>query len=48
MISSDMPELIAMSDRIMVMRNGSMVAEIDKKEDINEVNILNYSIGGEI
>ena len=46
MVSSDMPELIAMSDRIMVMRNGKMVAEIDKKEDINEENILNHSIGG--
>jgi len=46
MVSSDMPELIAMSDRIMVMRNGKMVAEIDNKEDINEENILNHSIGG--
>jgi len=46
MISSDMPELIAMSDRIMVMRGGKMVAEINKKEEINEENILNYSIGG--
>jgi len=46
MISSDMPELIAMSDRIMVMRNGSIVAEINRKEEISEENILNYSIGG--
>ena len=46
MISSDMPELIAMSDSIMVMRNGRMVAEICDKKDINEENILNYSIGG--
>lgn len=48
MISSDMPELIAMSDRIMVMRDGSMVAEINRKEEISEENILNYSIGGGI
>ncbi len=47
MISSDMPELIAMSDKVMVMRNGSMVAEI-KKEQINEENILKHSIGGSI
>ncbi len=46
MISSDMPELIAMSDRIMVMRDGVMVAEINSREEINEENILNYSIGG--
>ena len=46
MISSDMPELIAMSDRIMVMRDGEMVAEVFRKEEICEENILNYSIGG--
>ena len=46
MISSDMPELIAMSDRIMVMRNSVMVAEINCKEEICEENILNFSIGG--
>ena len=46
MISSDMPELIAMSDRIMVMRNGRIVAEINEKQKISEENILNYSIGG--
>jgi ribose transport system ATP-binding protein len=46
MISSDMPELIAMSDRIMVMRDGEMVAEVNRKEEICEENILNYSIGG--
>jgi len=46
MISSDMPELIAMSDRVMVMRNGKMVSEIDNKAEINEEIILNHSIGG--
>lgn len=45
MISSDMPELIAMSDRVMVMRNGSIVAEIVKSE-MSESNILQHSIGG--
>jgi ribose transport system ATP-binding protein len=47
MISSDMPELISMSDRIMVMRNGSTVAEVQKSE-ISEENILKYSIGGSV
>ncbi len=45
MVSSDMPELIAMSDKVMVMREGSMVAEL-YKDEINEENILKYSIGG--
>jgi ABC-type sugar transport system ATPase subunit len=47
MISSDMPELISMSDRIMVMRYGTTVAEVPKSE-ISEENILKYSIGGSI
>jgi len=47
MISSDMPELIAMSDKVMIMRNGTMVEEI-KKDQISEENILKYSIGGSI
>lgn len=47
MISSDMPELISMSDRIMVMRDGSTVAEVEKN-DISEENILKYSIGGTV
>jgi len=47
MISSDMPELISMSDRIMVMREGSLVAEIEK-DKISEENILKHSIGGSV
>ena len=47
MISSDMPELISMSDRVMVMRSGSTVAEIQKGE-ITEEHILKYSIGGSV
>ncbi len=47
MISSDMPELISMSDRIMVMRDGRIAAEVPKDE-ISEENILKYSIGGSV
>jgi ribose transport system ATP-binding protein len=47
MISSDMPELISMSDRINVMRDGSLVAEL-QKDEISEENILKYSIGGSV
>ena len=45
MISSDMPELISMCDRVIVMRQGRVVAEINR-ENLNEENILTYSIGG--
>ncbi|MEI6875318.1 MAG: sugar ABC transporter ATP-binding protein [Spirochaetota bacterium] len=46
MISSDMPELIAMSDRVVIMRGGTAVAEIDH-EGINEETILKHAIGSD-
>lgn len=45
MISSDMPELLSMSDRIGIMRKGEMVKIIDDVKDITEEKILTYSIG---
>jgi len=45
MISSDMPELIAMSDRIIVMNKGRITTTLQKAE-ISEENILSCSIGG--
>jgi ribose transport system ATP-binding protein len=45
MISSDMPELIGMSDRIYVMCRGAVVAEIIRKEDMLQENILSHAIG---
>jgi len=45
MVSSDMPEVIAMSDRVIVMKNGEVTAELSKNE-VSEENILTHSIGG--
>ena len=45
MISSDMPELIGMSDRIYVMKDGNVVAEIKDKADMQQEKILSYTIG---
>ena len=45
MISSDMPELIGMSDRIYVMREGAIVAEIAEKSQMTQETILEYTIG---
>lgn len=45
MVSSDMPEVIAMSDRIIIMSDGEVKAELGTGE-ISEENILTYSIGG--
>jgi ABC-type sugar transport system ATPase subunit len=44
MVSSDMPEVISMSDRVLVMKNGQIMAELGKAE-VSEENILTYSIG---
>lgn len=43
-ISSDMPEIMGISDRIMVMHNGTIFGELPK-EKFSEENILRYSIG---
>jgi len=45
MVSSDMPEVIAMSDRVIVMKNGEITAKLSKNE-VSEENILTHSIGG--
>jgi ABC-type sugar transport system ATPase subunit len=47
MISSDMPELIAMSNRVMVLRNGRVAAQLSK-DQVTEQNVLIHSIGGSL
>jgi ribose transport system ATP-binding protein len=44
MISSDMPELVAMSDRIIVMRNG-MASALLENHDITQETVLKNAIG---
>ena len=44
MVSSDMPEVIAMSDRVIVFRRGEIAGELTG-EQITEENILTLSIG---
>lgn len=43
MISSDMPELISMSDRIAVVRNGEITAILEKDE-ISENSIIRHAL----
>jgi ribose transport system ATP-binding protein len=45
-ITSDMEELLSMSDRVLVMRKGSIAAEIAKNE-ISQSRVLFEAIGGE-
>jgi ribose transport system ATP-binding protein len=44
MITSDNPELVSVSDRIGIMRKGSMV-KILEDEDMTEANVLRYALG---
>ena len=44
MVSSDMPEVISMSDRVIVLKQGETAGELSG-EDITEENILTLSIG---
>jgi ribose transport system ATP-binding protein len=45
-ITSDMEELLSMSDRVLVMRKGKIAAEI-KKNEITQSRVLFEAIGGE-
>ncbi len=44
MISSDTPELVAVSDRVGVMRNGSLATILEGKR-ITEENVLRFALG---
>jgi ABC-type sugar transport system ATPase subunit len=44
MISSELPEILGMSDRICVMRNGTIVGMLDR-EDATQQNILAMALG---
>jgi ABC-type sugar transport system ATPase subunit len=46
MISSEMPELVGMSDRIVVFSRGTVVGEIARK-DFNQETILARAMGGQ-
>ncbi len=43
MVSSDMPELVSMSDRCLVISNGRITAEL-QKDEINEINVMKAAI----
>ena len=45
LITSELPELLGMADRILVMRHHTIVAEL-QKEQINEETVMHYATGG--
>ena len=48
MISSELPEVIGMSDRVYVMYEGKIRGEIDfATEEVTQEKILYYAAGGQ-
>ncbi len=47
MISSELPEILGMSDRVIVMRSGKIMAEVDANSDhFNQEDIMKAAWGG--
>ncbi|MFN8677146.1 MAG: sugar ABC transporter ATP-binding protein [Thermomicrobiales bacterium] len=44
LVSSELPEILALADRVLVMRNGAIVAELPHAEATEEA-ILSYAVG---
>ena len=45
MVSSELPEILGMSDRVCVMMEGKITAVLDRDE-LTQEKIMHYSIGG--
>lgn len=44
MISEEMPELIGMSDRVLVMKDGVITGELERSENLTDAVIIKYMI----
>ena len=44
MISSDMPELLGMADRILVIKAGKLVWEVNRGPDMTQEKILEKAL----
>ena len=45
-VSSELPEVIGISDRLIIMSEGQITGELTRKEDFIEDSIMNFAIGG--
>lgn len=44
MISEEMPELLGMSDRLLIMKNGCIAKEFARSRDLSDADIIRYMI----
>lgn len=47
-ISSELPEVVGIAQRVLVMRNGGIVAELKDRADITQEKIMAYATGVEV
>lgn len=45
MVSSELPEILGMSDRIMVMHEGKMTGLLENSSDLTQDTIMRYATG---
>lgn len=49
MISSELPEILGMSDRVVIMREGKIMGEVDRRSDhFNQESIMKAAWGGKL
>ncbi len=49
MVSSELPEILGMSDRVIVMRGGQIMGEVDRDDvDFNQESLMKAAWGGKI
>ncbi len=44
LISEELPELIGMSDRVLIMKDGTITAEFDRSPELSEHTVIDYMI----
>ena len=44
LISEEMPELLGMSDRILIMKDGSVQKEFLRSKELSDADIISYMI----
>ncbi len=44
-ISSELPEVVGLAQRVLVLREGKLVADLTEKSDINQETIMAYATG---
>ena len=46
MVSSELPEITGLCDRVVVLKEGEVAADLNGPEEITNVNLLRAAMGG--